>query len=94
LKIKETDRLSALRKELSKFGYLLTEQDGKILQWNGERTESIASPVIHTYEDHRMAMAFAPIALRYADGIRIADIEVVSKSYPNFWNDLCASGFQ
>ena len=93
LKIKETDRLSALVKELSKFGYLLTEQEGKILQWNGERTESIASPVIQTYEDHRMAMAFAPIALRYADGIRIADIEVVSKSYPRFWEDLCEAGF-
>ena len=93
LKIKETDRLSALRIELSKLGYLLTEQDGKILRWNGERAESIELPLIHTYEDHRMAMAFAPLALRYANGIQIADIEVVSKSYPHFWKDLSEAGF-
>ena len=93
LKIKETDRLSALRVELSKLGYLIAEQDGKILQWNGERTESIASPLIQTYEDHRMAMAFAPLALRYPNGIQIANIEVVSKSYPCFWKDLSEAGF-
>ena len=94
LKIKETDRLAALRNELSKFGYLLTEEDGKILHWNGERTESIDSPLIQTYEDHRMAMAFAPIALRYNAGVRITDIEVVSKSYPRFWDDLRSADFQ
>ena len=94
LKIKETDRLAAIRNELSKFGFSLTEQDGKILRWNGERTEAVASPIIYTYEDHRMAMAFAPIALRYKEGIRIADIEVVSKSYPRFWDDICKVGFQ
>jgi 3-phosphoshikimate 1-carboxyvinyltransferase len=93
LKIKETDRLAALQQELSKLGYILTEKDGKILYWNGERTESIASPIIQTYEDHRMAMAFAPLALRYTDGIRIAAVEVVSKSYPRFWDDLCEAGF-
>ena len=94
LKIKETDRLAALRNELSKLGYLLTEQDGQTLQWNGERTEAAETPVFHTYEDHRMAMAFAPVALQYIDGIRIADIEVVSKSYPRFWDDLRKGGFQ
>jgi 3-phosphoshikimate 1-carboxyvinyltransferase len=93
LKIKETDRLSALVNELSKFGFLLSEQDGKILRWNGEQIESIASPIIQTYEDHRMAMAFAPLALQYEDGIRIAAIEVVSKSYPRFWDDLRQAGF-
>ena len=94
LKIKETDRLAALRKELLKLGYLLTEKDGKILQWQGERTEPAASPIIHTYEDHRMAMAFAPIAMRCAEGIQIEDIEVVSKSYPHFWEDLRKADFQ
>jgi 3-phosphoshikimate 1-carboxyvinyltransferase len=93
LKIKETDRLAAIRTELSKLGYLLAEKDGRILQWNGERTEPVSSPIIHTYEDHRMAMAFAPIALRRTDGIRIADCEVVSKSYPHFWDDLLRAGF-
>ena len=93
LKIKETDRLTALRTELSRLGFSLTERDGQILQWDGERTECAASPVFHTYEDHRMAMAFAPVAIRFADGIRIADGEVVSKSYPRFWNDLQKAGF-
>jgi 3-phosphoshikimate 1-carboxyvinyltransferase len=94
LKIKETDRLSALITEMSKLGFLLTECDGHILQWNGERTEYAASSVIHTYEDHRMAMAFAPVAIRNVDGIGIADCEVVSKSYPHFWDDLRKAGFQ
>ena len=94
LKIKETDRLAALRNELAKFGYRLTEQDGKILRWSGERAESIDLPIVQTYEDHRMAMAFAPIALRYKKGVRIADIEVVSKSYPRFWDDLLSADFR
>ena len=94
LKIKETDRLTALRTELSKLGFLLTERDGQILQWDGERTVGVDSPVIHTFDDHRMALAFAPVAMQNADGIRIADGEVVSKSYPYFWNDLLKAGFQ
>jgi 3-phosphoshikimate 1-carboxyvinyltransferase len=94
LKIKETDRLAALRNELAKLGYLLTEKDGKQLQWNGERTEPVDSPLIRTYDDHRMAMAFAPIALQRNGGIRIEDIGVVSKSYPRFWDDLRDAGFQ
>ena len=93
LKIKETDRLSALRKELSALGYLLSEQNDNMLRWNGERINPTPSPVIRTYEDHRMAMAFAPVAIQCADGIRIADIEVVSKSYPHFWDDLRNADF-
>jgi hypothetical protein len=72
----------------------LTEQDGRMLQWNGERNESTASTVIHTYEDHRMAMAFAPVAIRDPKGIRMADVEVVSKSHPRCWNDLLNADFQ
>ena len=94
LKIKETDRLTALRTELSKLGFLLTERDGQMLQWDGERTVCTASPVIQTFDDHRMAMAFAPVAMRNVDGIRIADGEVVTKSYPYFWDDLLKAGFQ
>jgi 3-phosphoshikimate 1-carboxyvinyltransferase len=93
LKIKETDRLEALKTELGKFGYLLTIYDSNILEWNGKRSEAIQSPVIATYEDHRMAMAFAPIALCRPDGIRISDPKVVSKSYPSYWNDLKKVGF-
>ncbi|MDR2627121.1 MAG: 3-phosphoshikimate 1-carboxyvinyltransferase [Dysgonamonadaceae bacterium] len=94
LRIKETDRLAALRTELRKFGYLLTERDGRILEWNGERCNAEASPVIATYEDHRMAMAFALMSMREPEGIRMADVEVVSKSYPHFWEDLRLAGFQ
>jgi 3-phosphoshikimate 1-carboxyvinyltransferase len=75
-------------------GYVLTEQDGKILRWNGERTVPETFPVIQTYDDHRMAMAFAPIALRRPEGIGIAHIEVVSKSYPLFWADLQKADFK
>jgi 3-phosphoshikimate 1-carboxyvinyltransferase len=91
LKIKETDRIAALIVELGKLGYLLQEKNGSILLWNGERKESPPRPVIATYEDHRMAMAFAPAAIRCAD-MCIADPHVVSKSYPCYWEDLKKAG--
>ena len=93
LKIKETDRIEALKTELRKLGYLLTDSNGSILEWNGERCEPQPHPVIATYEDHRMAMAFAPAALVLPEGIEIADPEVVSKSYPHYWEDLRTAGF-
>ncbi len=93
LKIKETDRIEALKIELRKFGYLLTDYDNSILEWNGEKAAPEELPVIATYEDHRMAMAFAPLSLMYPQGIYIADPEVVSKSYPAFWDDLKVAGF-
>jgi 3-phosphoshikimate 1-carboxyvinyltransferase len=93
LKIKETDRMEALKTELRKLGYVLTDSDNSVLEWNGERCEPEQHPVIATYEDHRMAMAFAPAALVRQEGIEIAHPGVVSKSYPNFWEDLKAAGF-
>jgi len=97
LKIKETDRLHALRTELQKFGYLLEIQNDHTLVWSppviARNEASQPPPVISTYEDHRMAMAFAPISLCMRKGILIADPEVVSKSYPSFWNDLKKSNF-
>lgn len=93
LKIKETDRIEALKAELRKLGYLLTDSNDSILEWNGERCEPEEHPVIATYEDHRMAMAFAPAALVRPEGIEIANPEVVSKSYPHFWEDLKAAGY-
>lgn len=93
LKIKETDRIVALKTELSKLGYILTDSNDSILEWNGERCEPEDNPVIATYEDHRMAMAFAPAALVRPEGIAIADPEVVTKSYPRYWDDLKAAGF-
>lgn len=93
LKIKETDRIEALKTELRKLGYVLSDSKDSILEWNGERCPAEEHPVISTYEDHRMAMAFAPAALILPQGITIAHPEVVSKSYPRYWEDLKAAGF-
>lgn len=92
LKIKETDRIAALRTELKKLGYLISEENDSVLFWNGERCEPELLPVIHTYEDHRMAMAFAPATLHFPS-LRIAEPQVVSKSYPTFWENLRQVGF-
>ena len=86
LKIKETDRIAALTNELHKLGYILTEPAEGELEWNGERCTPAEKISIATYEDHRMAMAFAPAAL--ITPIVIEHPEVVSKSYPGFWNDF------
>ncbi len=97
LKIKETDRMEALKTELSKLGFLLEDKQDKELLWDGTRTSNTSiSPdeiAISTYEDHRMAMAFAPVAL-VRGSIRIKDPQVVSKSYPHYWEDLQTIGFE
>ena len=92
LKIKETDRMAALITELRKLGFVLTETDGSVLAWNGERCEAETHPAIDTYEDHRMAMAFAPAVLRLKE-LRINNPHVVSKSYPHYWENLKDAGF-
>ncbi len=92
LKIKETDRIEALKTELLKLGYVLHDENNNSLYWDGERCEASMEP-IDTYEDHRMAMAFAPAANLFP-GLRINNPEVVSKSYPAFWDDLQAAGFR
>ena len=86
LKIKETNRVAALINELKKLGYVLYEPSEGELAWNEERCEPESVPSIATYEDHRMAMAFAPAAL--LKPIEILHPEVVSKSYPGFWEDI------
>lgn len=91
LKIKETDRIEALKAEMKKLGYVLYDEDDSILYWNGERIEPQVCPVIKTYEDHRMAMAFAPAAIHYPT-IQIDEPQVVSKSYPGYWDDLRKAG--
>jgi 3-phosphoshikimate 1-carboxyvinyltransferase len=93
LKIKETDRIAALRNELKKLGYLIEEENDSVLMWNGERCEPEETPVIATYEDHRMAMAFAPAIICHPT-MQIADPQVVTKSYPGYWEDLRQAGFQ
>ena len=90
LKIKETDRLLALKIEIEKLGGEVSVSEDSLLL---EASKAIKSQVaIDTYNDHRMAMAFAPLALKTSIGIN--DAEVVSKSYPSFWEDLKNIGFQ
>lgn len=90
LKIKETDRLEALRIELTKLGANISVTNDSLTL---EPATKINSNVkIATYNDHRMAMAFAPLALKVP--IIIENAEVVSKSYPDFWVDMARLGFQ
>lgn len=84
LKIKETDRLEALKEELTKLGAIISVTDESLHLEISEKVHSDVS--IKTYNDHRMAMAFAPLALKTS--IHILNAEVVTKSYKNFWIDL------
>ena len=92
LKIKETDRITALVDELAKFGFVLKTNNKDNLIWEGKRSASTEKIEIATYKDHRMAMAFAPAALK-THPFAIADEQVVTKSYPNFWSHLEKAGF-
>ena len=91
LKIKETDRIVALKKELGKLGYDIEVVNDCELRWNGKRGES-SELNIDTYEDHRMALAFAPMSFRFPE-LSINNPQVVTKSYPRFWEDLESSQF-
>jgi 3-phosphoshikimate 1-carboxyvinyltransferase len=93
LRIKETDRINALQAELGKLGFMVhADKGGDWLSWDGSRGEYLPGTVIETYHDHRMAMAFAPLSLS-AGPLTIEDPHVVTKSYPNFWEDLKKAGF-
>ena len=90
LKIKETDRLVALKNEISKFGAIvkITNDSLQLIAKKNLKYDV----EIDTYNDHRMAMAFAPLALK--NNIKIKNEKVVTKSYPTFWDDLQSIGFQ
>ena len=93
LKIKETDRIQALQTELNKIGAELIQTDDKT--WKLEPAKAISPKsqvMINTYEDHRMAMAFAPLATK--TDVIFDNPSVVKKSYPGFWNDLETAGFK
>ena len=92
LKIKETDRVLALQTELAKMGVKLTEK-GQVYKLDCSEKFIPESIFIHTYDDHRMAMAFAPLAL-IIPKIEVEDFNVVEKSYPAFWEDLKKVGFE
>ena len=94
LKIKETDRIEALKREMAKLGYVLTDVNDSELSWDGNKPDVMDTkkPVaIDTYDDHRMALAFSPLALRRS--VIINNPQVVTKSYPQFWTDLRDAGF-
>jgi 3-phosphoshikimate 1-carboxyvinyltransferase len=91
LRIKETDRIAAIQNELRKFGSDLVEivpnTKFKIVPGNFH----VSNQLVDTYDDHRMAMAFAPLAL--LGDLTIEDKNVVNKSYPDYWEDLKKAGF-
>ena len=101
LRIKETDRIAALQKELRKLGVQVEVEGDSVMSWQGPEQQAkgevtylhpAPDTAIDTYDDHRMAMAFAPAAL-VLDSIDINNPEVVSKSYPRFWQDMQDAGF-
>ncbi len=86
LRHKESDRLSAISTELGRLGYVV-ETDDVSMEYRGRRCAGEAAPQIHTYQDHRMAMAFAPARL-LCPNLRIEDPTVVEKSFPTYWQEL------
>jgi 3-phosphoshikimate 1-carboxyvinyltransferase len=95
LKIKETDRIAALQRELEKLNiHIEASREGNEITFDGSSVvENIPGIRIDTYQDHRMAMAFSPAAF-LLDKLHIVDPDVVSKSYPGFWADLEKVGFE
>lgn len=93
LRIKETDRIAALISQLGKLGYIVRETEDATLESDSVRRSCDKAPAIETFDDHRMAMAFAPASI-VVPGITIEDAEVVSKSYPKFWDHLRLFGFR
>ena len=85
--IKESNRTLALITELKKLGYLLEVEDESRLCWFGKKQAPEPQPSIQTYQDHRIAMAFSVASLKFTN-IHIEDKEVVTKSYPRFWEEL------
>ena len=78
---------------MRKLGYVIRSANDSELIWDGELCEATLDAGIDTYEDHRMALAFAPAVLHF-EGLRINNPHVVTKSYPQFWEDIKACGFE
>lgn len=102
LRIKETDRIAALQTELAKLGVRVEVEGDSIMRWEGPEKQPggdipylqpIPGTAIDTYDDHRMAMAFAPAAMVLGQ-IDINNPEVVAKSYPSYWKDLERAGME
>ncbi len=91
LAIKETDRVAAMQKELSKIGITLRESHESNFEIEQYGECKVDNPIFDTYQDHRMAMSLAPLSM--IAPVYINNPKVVSKSYPNFWSDLESLGF-
>ena len=81
-----TPEIEALIKEMRKLGYKLSCEHSGTLSWDGTRCMPDTNPTIDTYNDHRMAMAFAPASLTYPN-LQIKNPDLVSKSFPEFWTE-------
>ncbi|MCM1292480.1 MAG: 3-phosphoshikimate 1-carboxyvinyltransferase [Bacteroides sp.] len=92
LALKESDRLKAMHMELAKIGLQTEVEKESALIWSGVRMPLFEVPEFETYNDHRMAMSLAAVAV-YVPGITIKGAECVAKSYPGFWDDLQKAGF-
>ena len=92
LRIKETDRIAAIKKELEKFGASIEILPNDEIKVNHGSLKSFNGS-IETYDDHRVAMSIAPLCLK-VDSIEIEEPDVVAKSYPNYWNDLAVKGLK
>lgn len=92
LRHKETDRIAALTCELRKLGFIV-RSSADSMGWDGERCEALSAPLISTYSDHRIAMAFAMAAVKFP-GLTIENPGVVEKSFPHFWENLACLGFE
>ena len=93
LRIKESDRLISLKSELRHLGFEVEVGENNTLYITGKSSLSTTDEPIHTYGDHRIAMAFSPLALMY-NKICIEDPDVVGKSYPDYWNAMMKVGFR
>lgn len=92
LVIKETDRITALMKELRKVGFILEREDYDVLKWDGLRVPVADLPQFDSHGDHRMAMSLAAVAA-FVPGVTIDGAECIDKSYPGFWDQFASLGF-
>lgn len=95
LRVKETDRITAMETELRKLGFVIKDDGAGTVNWDGRTVQAVqadAHPVIATYEDHRMAMSIAPLAM-VKGPLAVDNPEVVAKSYPGYWQAIAKAGF-
>lgn len=92
LRVKESDRIEALTEETIKIGCVIDTSSPKAIEWEGRRNPIFEMPRINPHGDHRIAMAFAPVAV-FVPGIVIENAECVAKSWPGYWDSLIEAGF-